>query len=220
MESKLWLLRGRQSHIDFSEANGWGEPGLTEFRRHIVDLGDGLLFIYDELEARNPVSWHFRLHSVVEPLTMEQTEGMVKVTATNAGGVSDAYIFASKPLDCDITSKFRIPAVDWLKNGGKERPDHSHFTAKSVPAKRMAFATVVDTRVSSSPSRRPQLLPDGRIAVGKWTIAASLDGSSYGFKVVDSDAREAVDYAEGQPTIIRDNGTEKSLSDRLPHLEM
>lgn len=221
VESKLWLLRGRQSDIEYSEENGWGEPGLKTYRRHMVDLGaTGLLFIYDELEAAAPIEWHYRLHSVAEPLTFDEADGMVRVTARNGKGVSEAYIITAGELTCDVTSKFRIPALDWLKNGGKERPDHSHFTARTGAARRMAIATVVDTRAANSPARRPELTADGKIRIGVWEIEAALDGAEYAFTVRDTATGNVATYREGAPTEIVENGVKTVLTDRLPTLEM
>ena len=46
--SPLWLLRGKQSNLEFSPENGWDDTGLKIFRRHIVTLGkSGYSFIYD-----------------------------------------------------------------------------------------------------------------------------------------------------------------------------
>ena len=221
VESELWLTRARQSHIEFSEENGWGEPGLKTFRRHIVDLGaDGLLFIYDELEAEQPVEWHYRLHAIARPLSLATDTDMVKVTARNADGISDAYIFAATPLACEVTDRFRIPAVDWLKGSGKERPGHSHFTARTPPMRRAAFATVVDTRHKASAERRPEVMADGTLRVGEWSIAPRLDGEKFGFKAVNLTDGTTVDYTEGCPTVITENGATTKLSDRLPTLEM
>ena len=221
VESELWLMRGRQSNLEYSEANGWGEPGLKTFRRHLVDLGyNGLVFIYDELEAERPVEWHYRLHSIARPLGLATSSDMVKVSAYNGKGVSDAYIFSRTPLDCEVTDTFRIPAKDWLKAGGKERPNHYHFTGRTVPSRRVAFATVVDTRGADSPSRRPAASKNGEIRVADWTITPRLDGRKFAFKAVNNVNGTVVEYEEGKSTVVTGNGVKSTLSDVLPSLEM
>lgn len=221
VESELWLTRARQSHLEFSEENGWGEPGLKTFRRHLVDLGyDGLIFIYDELEAEKPIEWHYQLHAIAKPLRMDEADGKVMVTASNGQGVSDAYIFSSSPLDSEVTDKFRIPAIDWLKGGGKERPNHSHFTARTAPTSRAAFATVVDTHDINSKGRRPALQHDGTIIVADWIINPRLDGNIFGFKAENKATGVVVEYTENSPTVIVENGVKKELTDCLPALEM
>ena len=221
VESELWLMRGRQSNLEYSEANGWGEPGLKTFRRHLVDLGyDGLVFIYDELEAERPVEWHYRLHSIARPLGLATSPDMVRVSAFNGKGVSDAYIFSHTPLDCEVTDTFRIPAKDWLKAGGKERPNHFHFTGRTVPARRAAFATVVDTRGVDSPSRRPAVSKNGEIRVADWTITPRLDGRKFAFKAVNNVNGTVVEYEEGKATVVTENSVKSTLSDVLPLLEM
>lgn len=221
VESPLWLMRGHQSGLEYSEENGWGDPGLKTFRRHVVDLGyDGLLFVFDELEADDDIDWHYRLHSVAQPLTMEETADYTCITARNGGGISDAYLFAPAALTCDITDKFRIPAKDWLKDGGKERPNHSHFTAVTEPARRMAFATIVDTRAAKAERRTPVVADGGNVTVGKWQIAFVLDGPARSFVVTDTTTGDKIEYTEDGPTVITENGIARTLNDILPTLEM
>lgn len=221
VESPLWLLRGRQSNVEYSRENGWGDPHLRTFRRHIVDLGfTGLIFIYDELEADSALQWHYRLHSVAEPLVFRNECAAVCVKAHNGKGTSEAYIFAASPLDCDVTDKFLIPAADWLKNGGKERPNHSHFTAKTPASLRAAFATVVDTRADNAAPVVPQMSADGVITVGKWIIKPVLDGSVFAFEVTDTTNGNSVRYRENEPTVVVENGVTSTLNDVLPRLEM
>lgn len=82
--SPLWLERGKQSKLDYSPANGWDENHLKTFRRHIVELGtSGLVFIYDELEADEPVTWSYLLHTVINPMTVKENQDYVHIQATN-----------------------------------------------------------------------------------------------------------------------------------------
>jgi hypothetical protein len=58
--SPLWLTRGEQSEVHYTPENGWDENHVKTFRRHIVNLGKtGLIFIYDELVADEPVNWSY-----------------------------------------------------------------------------------------------------------------------------------------------------------------
>lgn len=91
--SPLWLLRGKQSNLEYSPENGWDDTGLKIFRRHIVTLGkSGYSFIYDELEADKPVTWSYLLHTVTNPMNVDKTKEYVHIQATSKDGVSDAYL--------------------------------------------------------------------------------------------------------------------------------
>ena len=95
--SPLWLTRGEQSEVHYTPENGWDENHVKTFRRHIVNLGKtGLIFIYDELVADEPVNWSFLLHTTENPMTVDQSNHrFVHIQATNRGGASDAYLFST-----------------------------------------------------------------------------------------------------------------------------
>ena len=50
--------------VPITRENGFGKPGVTRFRRHMVMLRPSHVLIYDELEADKPVTWTFMLHSL------------------------------------------------------------------------------------------------------------------------------------------------------------
>lgn len=67
--------------------NGWDENHVKTFRRHIVNLGKtGLIFIYDELVADEPVNWNYLLHTTANPMTVNKSDNrFVHIQATNRG---------------------------------------------------------------------------------------------------------------------------------------
>lgn len=222
--SPLWLDRGRLSDVDYSPENGWDENHLVKYRRHMVNLGnDGLLLIYDELEADRPVEWSYLLHTVENPMHLSAGKKRVHVTATNSFGASDAWLYASGKLATDTTSQFFKPAVNWLVREAdgtfKPYPNHWHFTARSGKSRCYRFATLIDTHDGSVAARVPVDVKGGKLRFGDWTVSVSLDP-----KAVAAFSAEHIDGARieyrGEETRIIENGKETVLTDEVPELEI
>lgn len=230
--SPLWLLRGKQSDLDYSPENGWDDTGLKTFRRHIVTLGKtGYSFIYDELEAEEPVTWSYLLHTVTNPMKVNKNKEYVHIQATSKDGISDAYLFAAGELKTDTTSQFFVPAINWLRaddNGKfKPYPNHWHFTATSEKQNTYRFATIVYTHAKGVDTQEgqsaPQTLKDGCIQVGDWIIKANVSTSgkpSFEIHNVNKGYDASISYKDYGATVVRENGTEIVLKDHVPELEI
>ena len=230
--SPLWLLRGKQSNLEYSPENGWDDTGLKIFRRHIVTLGkSGYSFIYDELEADKPVTWSYLLHTVTNPMNVDKTKEYVHIQATSKDGVSDAYLFSAGTLKTDTTGRFFVPAVNWLRadeNGHfKPYPNHWHFTATSGKQKVYRFATIVHTHAKGTDANTVQAAPqrqkDGSIQVGDWNIKANIstDGkSSFEVRNTRKGYDASVSYKDYGPTVIHDGNKKTELKDEVPELEI
>ena len=230
--SPLWLLRGKQSNLEYSPENGWDDTGLKTFRRHIVTLGkSGYSFIYDELEAAEPVTWSYLLHTVTNPMNVDKTKEYVHVQATSKDGVSDAYLFSAGTVKTDTTDQFFVPAVNWLRADEKGRfkpyPNHWHFTATSDKQKVYRFATIVYTHAKDKNAEAGQVAPkrlkDGSIQIGDWNIKANIStGGKPSFKVRNTrkGCDASVSYKDYGATVVRDNGKTTELKDEVPELEI
>lgn len=226
--SPLWLKRGELSKVDYTPENGWDENHLKTFRRHIVNLGKtGYIFIYDELEADEPVNWNYLLHTVTNPMTVNEEKDYVHIQATNKGGASDAYLFASGKLTTETTDKFFFPAVNWLraddKGNFKPYANHWHFTATSEKAQVYRFATIINTHAQKYPAQAPEILSDGRIKAGGWMIKVNIsaDGAPMFFiRSTKKDDPVSISYKGGGATIVNENGYETTLTDAVPDLEI
>ena len=230
--SPLWLLRGKQSNLEYSPENGWDDTGLKIFRRHIVTLGkSGYSFIYDELEADKPVTWSYLLHTVTNPMNVDKTKEYVHIQATSKDGVSDAYLFSAGTLKTDTTGRFFVPAVNWLRadeNGHfKPYPNHWHFTATSGKQKVYRFATIVHTHAKGTDANTVQAAPqrqkDGSIQVGDWNIKANIstDGKpSFEVRNTRKGYDASVSYKDYGPTVIHDGNKKTELKDEVPELEI
>lgn len=230
--SPLWLLRGEQSNLEFSPENGWDDTGLKIFRRHIVTLGkSGYSFIYDELEAEEPVTWSYLLHTVTNPMNVDKTREYVHIQATSKDGASDAYLFSSGTLETDTTSRFFVPAVNWLRADEKGHfapyPNHWHFTATSDKQKVYRFATIVYTHAKDNDAENAQAAPrklkDGSIQIGDWNIKANISTAgkpSFEVRNTRKDCDASISYKDYGATVIHDNGKKTELKDEVPELEI
>ena len=230
--SPLWLLRGKQSNLEFSPENGWDDTSLKIFRRHIVTLGkSGYSFIYDELEAEEPVTWSYQLHTVTNPMNVNKTREYVHIRATSKDGASDAYLFSSGTLETDTTSRFFVPAVNWLRADEKGHfapyPNHWHFTATSDKQKVYRFATIVYTHAKENDAENAQAAPrklkDGSIQIGDWNIKANISTAgkpSFEVRNTRKDCDASVSYKDYGATVIHDNGKKTELKDEVPELEI
>ena len=225
--SPIWLERGKEGGIEYTPANGWDKNHLKTFRRHTVALGKtGLVFIYDELEADEPVTWDYLLHTVIHPMNVTKKDKFVHIQATNKNGASDAYLFSSGTLKTDTTSQFFAPAVNWLRADAKGQfaayPNHWHFTATSEKQKTYRFATIINTHLLSRPVADPEILPDGRIKVGSWIIKVNVSAEGTpSFFIRSTRKGEDVNITyKGGATIVREDGYETTLVDKRPELEI
>lgn len=222
--SPLWIERFKQSGLEATPANGWDENHVKTFRRHIVSLGtSGLTFIYDELEADEPVAWSYLLHSVINPMTVKEAKDYVHIQATNKNGASDAYLFSSGKLKSETTDQFFFPAVNWLRADDKGNfapfANHWHFTATSDKQSVYRFATVINTHAKKNVVPAPQILSDGRIKVGNWLIKVNVSAEGAPFFFIRS-TREDVSITYKDATVVREEGYETILKDKQPELEI
>lgn len=224
--SPLWLKRGAQSDVHYTPENGWDDVPLKTFRRHIVNLGKtGYIFIYDELEAAEPITWSYLLHTVAKPMTVDETDKhYIHIQATNGGGASDAYLFSTGPLQTETTDKFFVPAENWLraddKGNFKKYDNHWHFTATSEKSKVYRFATIINTHAVKHPAKAPEILPDGRIKAGGWMIKVNLEAEGAPSFFIRSMKEDVNINYKGEETIVNESGHETTMVDALPELEI
>ena len=229
--SKSWLARAKKEEVSFSPEAGWDDVKLKTFRRHIVELGKtGFTFIYDELEAEEPVTWSYLLHTVTNPMNVKKVNELVHVQATSKNGISDAYLLGSDELKTDTTSQFFTPATNWLraddKGNFKKYPNHWHFTATSGKHKVYRFVTIIHTHINKTtpdkPFSIPQRLKDGSIKMGSWIIKANVSSEgkpSFDVRFQRPQYDAAVTY-DGDVTVVREDFYETTLRDKLPELEI
>ena len=186
---------------------------------------------YDELEAEEPVTWSYQLHTVTNPMNVNKTREYVHIRATSKDGASDAYLFSSGTLETDTTSRFFVPAVNWLRADEKGHfapyPNHWHFTATSDKQKVYRFATIVYTHAKENDAENAQAAPrklkDGSIQIGDWNIKANISTAgkpSFEVRNTRKDCDASISYKDYGATVIHDNGKKTELKDEVPELEI
>lgn len=232
--SPLWLLRGKQSDLEYSPENGWDDTGLKTYRRHIITLGkSGYTFIYDELEAEEPVSWSYLLHTIAHPMEVNQETDYVHVRVVNKAkdGESDAFIFTDGALDIITTNQFFVPAVNWLRadEHGNFKPyaNHWHFNATSDKEKKYRFATILYTHAKDTDGKTVDSAPlkqkDGSIQVGEWNIKANVSTQgkpSFEVRNTRKKCKASASYKNCGATVIHDGEKKVVLKDEIPELEI
>lgn len=229
--SPIWQKRAKEAEVALTPENGWDEVGLKTFRRHIVELGKtGMSVIYDELEADEPRTWSYLLHTIQHPMAVDRTNpAFVRVTGDVDVAKGDAFLFSTLELTCDTTSTFFAPADNWLKadaNGNfAKNPDHWHFSATTPKSKVCRFVTIINSYPNPKEGRTapvPQILKNGSIKMGRWIIKANLSTEGPAtFSVVCTTPEENVSVSyDGEVTTVVEGDKEYELIDELPQLEI
>lgn len=222
--SSLWLERGRLSELEYTPENGWDKNHLKTFRRHIVQLGGAdLIFIYDELEADTAVNWNYLLHTVENPMTVNEEKDFVHIQATNANGASDAYLFSTDKLEVEESDKFFYPAINWLRADDKGHfapyKNHWHFTATTPKRIVYRFATVISTHDKKNQGVKPNRVSVDTIEVGNWIIKVNLASGGRAIFTVEN-KKENIFLMYDDATTIKEQGNTVILNDQLPELEI
>lgn len=228
--SPLWLFRARAAEIAFNPESGWDQCAVKRFRRHVITLGQsGYTILYDELEAEEPIAWHYLLHAVCNPIDFRPIKGEgLHIRTTNDFGASEAYLYGASPLEADTSTDFFSPAESWLRldaQGNPEKyPDHWHFRAVGERATRYRFLTILYTHGHESGSPTPKEVRPGVWKVGGWLIEANCtpEGEASISVVGTSKQNRGIElhYSADEATRIIEAGEEHTLTDQLPTLEI
>ena len=176
--------------VPIMRGNGFGKPGVTRFRRHLVLLRPSHVLIYDELEADKPVTWTFMLHSL-KP--MEQ-RGNSWFSTANSKGTGSARLFCASAVKGSVTDQFfGIPVDDENKRGGQNPPNWhvSISTADKLAATR--FLTVIEVvpgkKLGDQPVK-PEAEGTGRVQLrlGDYAVTAELDAAQPSYLEVHDQA--------------------------------
>lgn len=230
----LWLERARLSGTEFTPENGWDKDRLKNFRRHVIQLGTtGLFVIYDELEAVEPVTWSYLLHTRDYPMEICLPAGnkkAVTIKGKNKYGVSEAHLFCSETMHTNMTEQFFTQPVNWLNKttaDGKliSYPNHWHFSATTPKTIKTRFLTIIDTRATNQDPRVINQTETG-FEVDGWNIECNLTAEKNAFINISNKTRKvSLSYnSKKRTTKIHDqiNGKEVSqtLNDFLPDFEI
>lgn len=175
MTTPFWIDRMQQSGVEYTPENGFGDPGITRWRRHFVLLRPDIIVVYDELAAKQPVSWTWLLHSF-NPMKGENNT----IYTANPAGVSRFDLFSSDPVNTDISNEFFSPAINWKGRTGDdgkpmEYEKHWHASFKTTTKSEAArFLGVFQITTGKATCIQPEM-QNGKLQIGEWTIQAELD---------------------------------------------
>lgn len=229
MDSPFWLDRMKQSEIACTKENGFGNPGITRYRRHFILLRPGIIVVYDELAAQKPVTWTWLLHSY-HPL---RQEGSHTLLTGNSAGESRFDLFTPGELATTVSNEFFSPAENWKSRtgaGGKvleyEKHWHSQFeTEKKSASMRFLGIFQLNQRKDTASFTVPEM-KDGKVQIGEWTIQAELNGRKTASLTITDKEGNAILYnsagskikAEipGSTVIVKNGRIQEELIDITP----
>jgi hypothetical protein len=166
-----------QLGVPITRENGFGKPGVTRFRRHMAMLRPSRLLIYDELEAKQPVTWTFMLHSL-KPIRQLGNDWFAGANEHAAGHVR---LFCKEPVVGSVTDQFfGIPVDDENKRGGQNPPNWHVSISTSNKLAATRFLTVIEIvpgkKLDDQPTK-PEAEGTGRVQLrlGDFTVRAELD---------------------------------------------
>lgn len=172
-EYPMWEKFFKESKVEQSVENGFGETPLKKYRRHMLLLHPDIVVIYDELEADKPVRWDWLLHSPVK-FEINEKENRLTTSYPEKKFSSVAQLFSNSTCIISQTDQF-VEAPDMKKaKRNQQCPNQWHMTAAFEKSSANRILTVI------------QIQPDGTILkkltqngndfrIGAWEIMAELD---------------------------------------------
>lgn len=227
MRTPFWIDRMQQSGVAYTAENGFGNPGITRFRRHFVYLKPDIVVVYDELAAREPVRWTWLLHSHNR---MTSCDGASPYAVWAANGVAEGRmdLFTDGALQAEVHDRFFSPAINWKNRtgpDGKPLVYANHWHAEFSTAEKSTAQRFLAVFRITPEGRKPLKLRcsgSGVLKVGAWTVEAELDASQPARLCVTDGRGNAVLYntdasVVGGSTVFRTAGRpDCELVDEIP----
>lgn len=228
MVSPFWVDRMKQSKVEYTKENGFGNPGITRYRRHFILLRPDIVVVYDELAARQPVAWTWLLHSY----NLLRQERKHTLFTSNEAGESRFDLFAPEELSATVGNDFFSPAVNWKSRTGEngqpmqyEKHWHAEFetTAKSDAIRFLGIFQL--KKGHDDITFTPPEMKNGKIKIGEWVIEAELNAKNPPSLVITDDQGNAILYNSkaknkakipGSTVIIKAGKVQEELIDITP----
>lgn len=192
----MWVNYFAQAGIAQTPENGFGKTPLTKYRRHVLMLYPGIVVLYDELEASEPVRWDWLLHS---PTAFEiDTDGQIIYSHNEAKQfVAATQLFCKEKTALSITDRFPVPPAI----SGEAYPNQWHCTAQvsdSRATRLLAIMQVRDEAEGLSVIRQE----GNTFRIDDWVIEAELDAATPALLKVKSLTHPATfDYGADGSTV-------------------
>ncbi len=180
-EQFLGMLK--ESHIEPTRENGYGDSALKLFERHVVLVRPDTVIVYDILEAEKASDWSLLLHTLKKPELQSQGELRLMTPLNSVSGV----VYGSQPLVASLTDEFWSPPVDIKKKYGA-MPKQYHVTyATKEKSTRMRFLTILQMADASTAPLAVREEKRGIFRVGGVTVKAQLEPSQPASLSVEAD---------------------------------
>lgn len=199
-DDPMWLKAFDAAGIEQTPENGFGETPLTKYRRHVWMLHpEGIVLVYDELEAAEPVTYDWLLHS---PSQLHINRDMLTVNHADkaAGFTAVTQLFCNDNVQLSVTDRFLVPPAI---ADAATYPNQWHVTARIAGKARTRLLAVVQVNPDNTAARI--IRRNGNVlTVGDWDIEVQLDASQ--------PASVTISHAT-QPTVFS-LGTEHPIVDK------
>lgn len=180
-EQFLGMLK--DSKIEPTRENGYGDSALKLFERHVVLVRPDTVIVYDILEAEKASDWSLLLHTLKKP-ELAQGEVRLMTPLNSASGI----VYGSQPLVASLTDEFWSTPVDIKKKYGA-MPKQYHVTyATKEKSTRMRFLTLIQMADASTAPLAVREEKRGLFRIGNVTVKAQLDPSQPASLSVEMDA--------------------------------
>lgn len=180
----------KEAGVAVTPENGFGNPPVTRFRRHLLLLRPNMVVIYDELQAKNPINWTFRLNSTNK--LEDVGKNMIGVRGKKACSV--AKLFSQDKIKTGITDQFIGKLFDWQ---GKyaNTPNHYHASLQTAEkVKGIRFLTLIEVDPSGAGFSKLMKVNETRhnsgmidLKAAGFTIRAQMNAQEPSFLSVLSD---------------------------------
>lgn len=195
-DEKAWLDNFKNAGIEQTAEYGFGVTPLTKYRRHVLMLHpEGIVLIYDELEASEPVSYDWMLHS---PSRMFLNSELLTISNKNqdTGATAVTQLFCNDPLTLSVTDRFYEPVSD-----PTSYPNQWHTTARIESKAKTRILAIIQV----NPNGVPPLVirkTGNTLIIGDWIVKVQLDTTqSASLNVTNTTNSVCFDYSKENPVL-------------------
>lgn len=203
-DDPMWVEAFEKAGITQTPENGFGETPLTKYRRHVLMLHpEGIVLIYDELEASEPVAYDWLLHSPSQ-LSLNKELLTINHSSHEFGYTAVTQLFCNNPVNMSLTDRFLVAPDPATMKKGKSYPNQWHMTARIEGEAKTRILAVIQANASGIP---PQIIrkTGNTLTIGKWTVNAELDASQpASLSITHADTPVYFSYGKENPVL---NGT-------------
>lgn len=216
-DDKMWVDAFKKAGVTQTPKDGFGETALTHYRRHIFMLHpDNIVLLYDELEAKQNVTFDWLLHSPVKFFINDHSHRLETRTKDNSFR-SVAQIFSDNTFVMSQTDQFVTPpaTTDQVKY-----PNQWHMTAKFAPSSKARVLTII--QILENGQIEKVIAKNGVILkIGNWEISATLDVAEEASILVENKINNVVfSYKKANPIIEGKEYTRKYKNSSLLYDEI